>query len=115
MGKIESITINRNVGFLIHVARLDFINRQIFRLMEREPLTIEVSTTQQDKLLYFLETVAKKRSKKAADLLFELSSFKKRDGKGPEQAIPGKSSVFDLSEAQSNVVFDKISKLSATS
>ena len=114
MGRIESITINRNVGFLIHVARLDFINRQIFRLMEREPLTIEVSTTQQDKLLYFLETAAKKRNKKAGDLLFELSSFKKKDGNGPEQAIPGKRSVLDLSEAQSNVVFDKISRLSAT-
>jgi len=83
--------------------------------MEKEPLIIEVSTPEQDKLFYFLETVAKKRNRKAGDLLFELSSFKKRDGKGPEQTIPGKTSVFDLSEAQSNVVFDKISRLSATS
>jgi hypothetical protein len=115
VGKIESITISRTVAFLMHAARLDFINRRLFRLMEKEPLTIEVSTAQQDKLLYFLEAAAKKRNRKAADLLFELSSFKKRDGKGPEQTIPGKSSVFDLSEAQSNVVFDKISRLSATS
>ncbi len=115
VGKIESITINRNVGFLMHAARLDFINRRLFRLMEKEPLTIEVSTPEQDKLLYFLETAAKKRNRKAGDLLFELSSFKKRDGKGLEQTIPGKNSVFDLSEAQSNVVFDKINRLSATS
>ncbi len=115
VGKIESITISRNVGFLMHVARLDFIHRWLFHLMEKEPLAVEVSTPQQDKLLYFLETAAKKRNKKAADLLFELSSFKKRDGNGPEQTIPGKYSVFDLSEAQSNVVFDKISRLSATS
>ena len=115
VGKIESITISRTVGFLMHAARLDFINRRLFRLMEKEPLAIEVSTTLQDKLLYFLDTAAKKRNKKAADFLFELSSFKKRDGNGPEQTIAGKSSVFDLSEAQSNVVFDKISRLSATS
>jgi hypothetical protein len=115
VGKIESITISRNVGFLVHAARVDFIHRRLFRLMEKEPLTIEVSTPQQDKLLYFLETAAKKRNKKAGDLLFELSSFKKKDGNGPEQAIPGKRSVLDLSEAQSNVVFDKISRLSATS
>jgi len=115
VGRIESITISRNVGFLMHAARLDFIDRRLFRLMEKELLAIEVSTAQQDKLLYFLEAAAKKRNRKAADLLFELSSFKKRDGKGPEQTIPGKNSVFDLSEAQSNVVFDKINRLSATS
>ncbi len=89
VGKIESITISRNVGFLMHAARLDFINRRLFRLMEKEPLTIEVSTTQQDKLLYFLETIARKRNRKPEDLLFELSSFKKRDGNGPEQDNPG--------------------------
>jgi hypothetical protein len=115
VGKIESITIRRNVGFLIHAARFDFINRRLFRLMEKEPLTIRVSTTQQDKLLYLLDTIAKKRSQKPDDLLFELSSFKKKDGDVPEKTIPGKRSVFDLSEAQSNVVFDKIRRLSAIS
>jgi len=114
VGKIESITISRSVGFLIHSARLDFVNQRLFRLMEKEPLAVEVSTTQQDKLLYFLDTVARKRSQKPEDLLFELTSFEKRDGSGPAQPIPGKRSIFDLSEAQSNVVFDKISKLSAT-
>ena len=38
VGKIESITIRRSVGFLIHAARLDFINRRLFRLMEKESL-----------------------------------------------------------------------------
>ena len=114
VGKIESITIRRNVGFLVHTARLDFINRRLFRLAEKEPLAVEVSTTQQDKLLYFLDTIARKRSHKPEELLFELSSFKKKGGDGPEKLIPGKRSVFDLSEAQSNVVFDKIRRLSAT-
>ena len=114
VGKIESITISRNVGLLIHAARLDFINRRLFRLMEKESLAIEVSTTQQDKLLYFLDTIARKRNRKPEDLLFELTSFEKRDGNGPDKTILGKRSVFDLSEAQSNVVFDKISRLSAT-
>ena len=114
VGKIESITISRNVGFLVHTARLDFIHHRLFRLMEKESLAIEVSTTHQDKLLYFLATIARKRNRKAEDLLFELSSFSKRDENGPERTIPGKRSVFDLSEAQSNVVFDKISRLSAT-
>ena len=31
VGKIESITIRRSVGFLIHTAKLDFINRGLFR------------------------------------------------------------------------------------
>ncbi len=114
VGKIESITIRRNIGFLIHTARLDFINRRLFHLMEKEPLTIKVSTTQQDKLLYLLDTVAGKRSQKPEDLLFELTSFTKKDGDGPEKTIPGKRSVFDLSDAQSIVVFDKIKRLSAT-
>ena len=113
VGRIESITIRRNVGFLIHAARFDFINRRLFHLMEKEPLTVQVSTPQQDKLLYLLDTIAKKRSQKPDDLLFELSSFKKKDGDGPEKTIPGKRSVFDLSEAQSSVVFDKIRRLSA--
>ena len=83
VGKIESITIRRNVGFLIRAARFDFINRRLFHLMEKEPLTIRVSTPQQDKLLYLLDTIAKKRSQKPDDLLFELSSFKK--GPSPEK------------------------------
>jgi hypothetical protein len=114
VGKIESITISKNMGFLVHTARLDFISRRLFRLMEKKSLVIEVSTASQDKLLYFLDTVAKRRDQKPEDLLFELSSFKKRDGIGPEKTIPGKRSVFDLSEAQSKVVLDKIGKLSAT-
>ncbi len=114
VGKIESITIRRSVGFLIHAARLDFINRGLFRLIEKESLAIEVSTPQQDKLLYLLDTIAGKRGQKPGDLLFELTSFKKKDGDGPEKTIPGKRSVFDLSEAQSSVVFDKIRRLSAT-
>ncbi len=111
VGKIESITIRRSVGFLIHTRKLDFINRRLFHLMERESLSIQVSTPQQDKLLYLLDTIANKRSRKPEDLLFELTSFKKRDGNGPEKTIPGKRSVFDLSEAQSSVVFDKIKRL----
>ncbi len=113
VGKIESITIRRSVGFLIHTARLNFINRRLFHLMEKEPLAIKVSTTQQDKLLYLLDTIAGKRSEKPEDLLFELTSFTKKDGDGPEKTIPGKRSVFDLSDAQSIVVFDKIKRLSA--
>lgn len=114
VGKIESITISKKVGFLVHTARLDFISRRLFRLIEKKSLVIEVTTASQDKLLYFLDTVAKKRCQKPEDLLFELSSFKKRDGNGPEKTIPGKRSVFDLSEAQLKVVLDKIGKLSAT-
>jgi hypothetical protein len=113
VGRIESITISKNVGFLIHTARLDFISRRLFRLMEKQPLTVEVSTTQQDKLLYFLDTIAQQRNRKADDLLFELTSFRKRDGNGLGKTIPGKRSVFDLSEAQLNIVFDRISRLSA--
>ena len=94
VGKIESITISKNVGFLVHMARLDFINRRLFRLMEKEPLVVEVSTTQQDKLLYFLDTIARKRSRKPEDLLFELTSFKKRDGNGPGQDDPRQEVCF---------------------
>jgi len=114
VGKIESITLCKSVGFLVHVARLDFISRRLFGVMEKDSLSVEVSTTQQDKLLYFLDTVAKRRNEKAADLLFDLSSFRKKDENG-ERTIPGKRSVFELSESQLNVVFDKISHLAAIS
>ena len=96
VGKIESITIRRNVGFLIHAARLDFINRRLFRLMEKEPMTIKVSTPQQDKLLYLLDTIAKKRSQKTGRPPVRAVFFQKEDGDGPEKTIPGKRSVFIL-------------------
>jgi len=57
--------------------------------------------------------VAKKRDQRPGDLLFELSSFNKTGANGTGKTIPGKRSVFDLSEAQSNVVLNKISRLSA--
>ena len=113
VGTIESITISKNVVFLVHAARLDFIGRRLFGLMEKDPLNIEVSTTEQDKLLYFLDTVARKRNQRAGDLLFELSCFRKKDG-NRERTIPGKKSVFELSEPRLKVVFDKISHLAAT-
>lgn len=113
VAKIESIIISKNVGLLVHAARLDFIHRRLFRMMEKECLAIEISTARQDKLLYFLDAVAKKCDQRPEDLLFELSTFNKTDTNGKGETIPGKRSVFDLSEAQSNVVLNKISRLSA--
>ena len=112
VGRIASITLGKNLAVLVHAARFDFISRRLFSLIEKDPLTIEVSTAEQDKLLYFLDTVAKKCNLKPEDLLFELSSFTRKDGSG-KKIIPGKRTVFDLSEAQIHVVLDKLSHLMA--
>ena len=110
VGSIASITLGKNLAVLVHAARFDSISRRLFSLIEKEPLTIEVSTAEQDKLLYFLDRVAKRRNLKPEDLLFELSSFARKAGTG-EKTIPGKRSVFDLSEARLQVVLDKLSHL----
>jgi len=110
IGKIDSITLHKTVGILVHVARFDSVSRRLFGLLDKESLTIEVSTPEQDKLLYFLDTVARARNRKREDLLFELSSFRKNHGNG-ERIIAGKRSVFDLSAAQLRVVLAKLSHL----
>ena len=110
VGKIDSITLSKMVGLLVHAARFDSVSRRLFALLDKDSLTIEVTTSEQDKLLYFLDTVAKARNRKREDLLFELSSFTKNDG-NREKIIPGKRSVFDLSEAQLRVVLAKLSHL----
>ncbi|MGD0237602.1 MAG: hypothetical protein ABSC55_24120 [Syntrophorhabdales bacterium] len=110
VGKIESITLRKTVGLLVHAARFDSVSRRLFTLLDKDALNIEVSTPEQDKLLYFLDTAARARNRKREDLLFELSSFRKNDGSG-EKTIPGKRSVFDLSAAQLRVVLGKLSHL----
>jgi hypothetical protein len=75
VGKIESITLRKTVGLLVHAARFDSVSRRLFSLLDKDALTIEVSTAEQDKLLYFLDTTARARNRKRDDLLFELSSF----------------------------------------
>jgi len=110
VGKIDSITLSKTVGLLVHAARFDSVSRRLFALLDKGSLTIEVTTSEQDKLLYFLDTVAKARNRKKEDLLFDLSSFTKNNGSG-EKTIPGKRSVFDLSEAQLRVVLGKLSHL----
>jgi hypothetical protein len=110
VGKIESITLRKTVGLLVHTARFDSVSRRLFTLLDKDALAIEVSTPEQDKLLYFLDTAARARNRKQGDLLFELSSFRKNDGSG-EKTIPGKRSVFDLSGALLRVVLGKLSHL----
>jgi hypothetical protein len=110
IGKIESITLRKTVGLLIHAARFDSVSRRLFTLLDKDALSIELSTPEQDKLFYFLDTVARARNGKREDLLFELSSFTKNDGAG-EKTIAGKRSVFDLSGAQLRVVLAKLSHL----
>jgi hypothetical protein len=112
VGKIESITLRKTVGLLIHAARFDSISRRLFTLLDKDSLNIEVSTAEQDKLLYFLDTAVKTRNRKPEDLLFELSSFTRTEPNGP-RTIPGKRSVFDLSGAQLRVVLGKLSHLVA--
>jgi len=110
IGKIDSITLRKTVGVLVHLARFESVSRRLFALLDKDALTIEVSTPEQDKLLYFLDTVARARNRRREELLFELSSFTKNDGNG-EKTISGKRSVFDLSEAQLRVVLAKLSHL----
>ncbi len=110
IGKIDSITLHKTIGLLIHVARFDSVSRRLFTLLDKNSLTIEVSNPEQDKLLYFLDTVAKSRNRKREDLLFELSSFTTHDG-SREKTVPGKRSVFDLSGARLRVVLGKLSRL----
>ena len=104
---IDSLAPGRNLSFLLHAPKKSFIASKLFLLMERQTVDIVVSTDFEDKLLYFLDTVAAKRAVNAADLLYELSSFK-REG---DRIVPGKRSVFDLSESQGRVIMDKLSGL----
>ncbi len=103
---IDSLAIGKNLSFLLHGQRKGFIAHRLFLLMEKETRSVAVSTDFEDKLLYFLDAAAR-RSVKASELLYELSCFKK-DG---DRVVPGKRSVFDLSESQGRVIMDKLSGL----
>ena len=80
---IDSLALGKNLSFLLHAPKKSFIARKPFLLMEKETMDIVVSTDFEDKLLYFLDTVAVKRKVNASELLYELSSF--NEGRGPHR------------------------------
>jgi hypothetical protein len=99
---IESLTIGRNVSFLLRAPRKGFIGSWFFLLAGKESLSVAVCPDFEDKLFSFLCTVAAKRNVLASELLYELSSFTKGDA-----GVPGKKSVFDLSESRGRVIVGK--------
>jgi hypothetical protein len=99
---IESLTIGRNLSFLLHAPRKGFIGRRLFLLVGKESLNVAVCPDFEDKVLSFLGTVAATRNVPASELLYELSSFRKGD-----TGVPGKKSVFDLS-SRGRVIMHKL-------
>ena len=80
---IDSLALGKNLSFLLHAPKRSFVARKLFLLMEKETMDIVVSTDFEDKLLYFLDTVAAKRTVNAADLLYELFL---QEGRGPHRS-----------------------------
>ena len=104
---IDSLALGKNLSFLLHAPKKSFIAHKLFLLMERQTVNIVVSTDFEDKLLYFLDTVAERRKVNVSELLYKLSSFR---GEG-DRIVPGKRSVFDLSDSQGRVIMEKLSGL----
>lgn len=102
IGKINSINLSNTTGFLVHAGKYEFINRSLFTIMDKDVIDICVSDKVEDKILLFLDRAAHITSKKRADLLYEITSFK---------SVKGKKTVFHLSDEQKKVVLDKLNKI----
>ena len=106
-GEINSILIKNTIGFLIHTGKYEYVSKKLFNLVDNETLNIFISNDLEDKIIYFLDVVCKDTGESRSDLLYRLTSFKKKS----DVVVPGRKSIFDLSDAHKKVLLDKLSKI----
>ncbi len=106
-GEINSILIKNTIGFLIHTAKYEYISRKLFNLVDNDTVNIFISNDLEDKIIYFLDVVCKETGESRSDLLYRITLFKKKS----DQVVPGRKSIFDLSDSHKKVLLDKLSKI----
>lgn len=106
VGQIFSTRVNKGVHHvLLHVAKKKFAVERLYDLMDG-PVDFTVNTATEGKLAFFLAVAAKSTGKDEPDLLYEITTFRKKGN-----LIKGKRNIEELSPKAQVVALDKITQL----
>jgi hypothetical protein len=75
--------------------------------MDSDSLTVIINSEQEKRLLYLLKLASDNSDKPEVELLYQLTTFKGKDGK----LVDGKRSIYDISKKSQEVVIDKLQKM----
>lgn len=105
--EIKSISICNDIHILLHSLRNKYVINRLFEFMDSDCLTVIVNSEQEKRLLYLLKLASNKSNKPEGELLYQLTTFKGKDGK----LVDGKRSIYDISKKSQEVVIDKLQKI----
>lgn len=105
-GRVKSINLRNKINFVIHTNKDKVVIIKTIKLMDESLLLIFKSEKEQ-KLSELLHSVSESLQKPEPELLYELTTFKCRDG----TIIEGKKSIYELSEKHREVLLNKLTKM----
>jgi len=108
--KIQSLGLSRVVSFTFHTPIQRFV---VFRLLDMKDagdgVNIKFISTTESTLQDLMEKVAKKYGIKKEEAIRRVTTFRSKENAG--KSIPGKRSIFELSDRHKEVAVDKLQKM----
>lgn len=108
--KIQSLSLSRAISFTFHTPIQRFI---IFRLLDMKDasngVTIKFISPTESTLQDLVDKVAKKYGIKKEDAIQRVTTFRSKEPSG--NSIPGKRSIFELSDRHKEVAVDKLQRM----
>lgn len=105
--EIKSIGIRNDIHILLHSPRNKYLINRLFEFMDLDSLTVIINSEHEKRLLYLLRLASNNSNKPEEELLYQLTTFKGKDGK----LVDGKRSIYDISKKSQEVVIDKLQKM----
>lgn len=105
--EIKSIRIRNNIHILIHSPKNKYLINRLFEFMDSNSLTVTIDSEQEKRLLHLLKLASNNSDKTEEELLYQLTTFKGKDGK----FVDGKRSIYDISKKSQEVVIDKLQRM----
>jgi len=103
-GAVKSVAFGKGVHILFSCPRNRYVVNRLFDLMDGDATTIFLYSERERRLLCLLNAAAKTLRKPVEDLLYELTTFRGREGK----MVDGKRSIYDLSPKFQDVLIKKL-------
>jgi hypothetical protein len=104
---IESISIRDSIHILLHSQRDRHVVNKLLEFMDCESVTVIMNSENEKKLSYLLSLASSNMNKPADEVLYQLTTFKGRDGK----LVDGKRSIYDISKKSQEVVINKLTRI----
>lgn len=105
---IKSIGFNpKRVRVLLHAPKNKYTIDKLFTIIDFDRVVLKIKTVKEKKIERLLNMVSEIRKASPEEILYQLTTFKNKDGK----VIEGKRSVDEISRSCGDVVLSKLNKI----